>query len=122
MRSTTQTPSTRDYLPDAVPDDGRPSGRGYRHRGSDDAADALDARVFTGDSVRRRRRVDVVEHGLRRDRREEGVDERGVRRAIRKWRRRHARVEMQGPRERRAELLATARQIAAVLVERGELG
>ena len=31
-------------------------------------------------------------------------------------------MEVQGPRKRRAELLAAARQIAAVLVERGELG
>ena len=57
------------YLPDAVSDDRRPSRRGYRHRRRDDAADALDARVLACDGVRRRRRVDVVEHGLRRYRR-----------------------------------------------------
>ena len=100
-----------------MPDDGRPSGRGYRHGRRDDAADALDARVLACDGVRRRRRVDVVEHGFRSYRREQRVDERGVRRAIRERRRIYTRMQMNAPRKRRTELLAAARQIAAVLVQ-----
>ena len=61
--------STHDYLPDAVSDDRRAGRRRDGHRRGHDAADALDARVLACDSVRRRRRVDVVEHGLRRYRR-----------------------------------------------------
>ena len=121
MRSTTQTPSTRDYLPDAVPDDGRPSGRRDGHGRGHDAADALDARVGTGHAFRRRRRVDVVEHGLGSYRREQRIHERRVRRTIRERWRRHAWMEMQGPRKRRTQLLAAAAEIAAVLVQRREL-
>ena len=63
----------RDYLPDAVSDDGRPSGRRDGHRSGDNPADASTRASLPGDRPGRRR-VSVVQHRFRSYRREEGVD------------------------------------------------